>query len=70
VVFADNIPRSWKQIIYFKPEVQAASEKPKLEPMPANMMGNLAGFEDYSEPTSMEIRQDERGVFIVAEEAD
>jgi len=70
VVFADNIPRSWKQIIYFKPDVQAAPEKASPIALPATSIGGLMGFEDYSEPTHMEIRQDERGVFIVAEEAD
>lgn len=69
IVFADNIPRSWKQIIYFKPEMQAAQEKPNLSLAPATMIG-MKGFEDYAEPTPMEIRQDERGVYIVAEEAD
>jgi cyanophycin synthetase len=70
IVFADNIPRSWKQIIYFKPDVVAASDKPNLIAAPVAAIGGLMGFEDYSEPTPMEIRQDERGVFIAAEEAD
>ncbi|MBV6413767.1 MAG: cyanophycin synthetase [Xanthomonadales bacterium PRO6] len=70
VVFADNIPRSWKQIIYFKPEVQAASERPNLSTAPTSVIGSLKGFEDYSEPQAMEIRQDERGVFLAREEAD
>ena len=70
IVFADNIPRSWKQIIYFKPEIQAASDKPNLIAVPAATIGGLMGFEDYSEPTTMEIRQDERGVFLAPEEAD
>lgn len=70
VVFADNIPRSWKQIIYFKPDVQAAPEKVNLGAVPAAAIGGLMGFEDYSEPTPLEIRQDERGVYIVAEESD
>ena len=70
VVFADNIPRSWKQIIYFKPEIQAAQERPNLTSTPAAMVTGLSGFEDYSDPAPMDIRQDERGVFIAAEEAD
>ncbi|MFO1493104.1 MAG: cyanophycin synthetase [Lysobacterales bacterium] len=70
VVFADNIPRSWKQIIYFKPDVQAAAEKPNLSTAPHAVIGSLKGFEDYSEAPQMEIRQDERGVYLAPEESD
>lgn len=70
VVFADNIARSWKQIIYFKPELQPAQDRPNLSAVPAAVIGNLKGLEDYSEPTAMEIRQDERGVYIAVEESD
>ena len=44
VVFADNIPRSWKQIIYFKPELQAASEKPSLTSLASPVMTTLGGL--------------------------
>ena len=70
VVFADNIPRSWKQIIYFKPELQAASEKPSLTSLASPVMTTLGGPDEYAEPEMVDIRQDERGVFIAAEEAD
>lgn len=70
VVFADNVARSWKQIIYFKPDVQAASEKPNLASAPASVIGALKGFEEFSETSAMEIRQDERGVYVVVEDAD
>jgi cyanophycin synthetase len=69
VVFADNVPRSWKQIIYFKPELTTPSEKPNLSSAPTSAIGSLGGFEEYNETAEVEIRQDERGVYIVADEA-
>jgi cyanophycin synthetase len=69
VVFADNVPRSWKQIIYFKPELTTPQEKPNLSSAPAAAVGSLGSFEEYNESAEVEIRQDERGVYIVADEA-
>jgi cyanophycin synthetase len=69
VVFADNVSRSWKQIIYFKPELTTPPEKPNLAAVPAAAIGSLGSFEEYKESAEVEIRQDERGVYIVADEA-
>jgi cyanophycin synthetase len=69
VVFADNVPRSWKQIIYFKPELATPAEKPNLAATPTAVIGSLAGFEDYLDTGEVEIRQDERGVYIAVDEA-
>lgn len=69
VVFADNVSRSWKQIIYFKPELATPAEKPNLAATPTAVIGSLAGFEDYLDTGEVEIRQDERGVYIAVDEA-
>ena len=68
VVFADNVARTWKQIIYFKPDIVLAHEKPNLTTTPGSMVSALKGLDDYTETAPMEIRQDERGVFLAAEE--
>ena len=70
VVFADNVPRTWKQIIYFKPDILVAHEKPNLTTTPGSMVSSLKGLDDYTETSPMEIRQDERGVFLAAEDGD
>jgi len=70
IVFADNVPRTWKQIIYFKPEILVPHEKPNLTTTPGSMVTSLKGFEDYAESPTSEIRQDERGVFLAPEDSD
>jgi cyanophycin synthetase len=55
LVFCDNITRSWKQIIYFKPKEKAA-------PVPPEQLVAAAGFDV---PEGYRILSDERGVRIV-----
>jgi cyanophycin synthetase len=55
LVFCDNITRSWKQIIYFKPKEKAA-------PVPPEQLVAAAGFDV---PEGWRILSDERGVRIV-----
>lgn len=71
VVFADNITRSWKQIIYFKPEFGAAAPaRPNLSEAPASALAGLPGLEDFSEPAELELITDGRGVLIAPEASD
>lgn len=73
MVFADNITRTWKQIIYFKPETTAsASTRPNLTEAPASIADAISGYSsaDVSLPTEVELRSDGRGVFIAAEMSD
>jgi cyanophycin synthetase len=55
LVFCDNITRSWKQIIYFKPAM-------KPEPVPPERVVAAAGFDA---PAGYRLISDERGVRIV-----
>ena len=55
LVFCDNITRSWKQIIYFKPKEKAA-------PVPPEQLVAAAGFDV---PEGWRVQSDERGVRIV-----
>ncbi|MCU0755081.1 MAG: cyanophycin synthetase, partial [Xanthomonadales bacterium] len=73
VVFADNIPRSWKQIIYFKPEFGAAAPaRPNLSESPASAsaLAGLPGLETFGESAELELITDGRGVLIAPEAAD
>jgi len=73
VVFADNITRSWKQIIYFKPAFgAAAAARPNLtdSPASASALAGLPGLEDYSEAAALELITDGRGVLIAPEASD
>jgi cyanophycin synthetase len=70
VVFADNITRSWKQIIYFKPEFGAAPARPNLTESPASALASLPGLEDFSDAAELELITDGRGVLIAPEAAD
>ncbi len=60
LVLADQIARSWKQIIYFKPDedVVAAQVKPAAVEIPSDIIGDFEFDED------MELIRDERGVRI------
>jgi cyanophycin synthetase len=66
LVLADNVTRSWKQIIYFQPGeevVRDQPERPALEISP-EFMGNFSFDED------LELIRDERGVRIARESDD
>jgi cyanophycin synthetase len=70
VVFADQIPRTWKQIIYFKPELTGLAEaRPTLTDSPNAALLGLPGGEEFS-PSEVELVTDGRGVFMAAEESD
>lgn len=70
VIFADQLARTWKQIIYFKPEVAQTATKADLKLEPHAVISSLKGFEDFSDASQLEIKQDERGVFLAKEDAD
>jgi cyanophycin synthetase len=66
LVLADNVARTWKQIIYFKPgaEVVASPTKTKAVELPEELLG---GFELAPD---MELIRDERGVRIARDAED
>jgi cyanophycin synthetase len=66
LVLADNVPRTWKQIIYFKPgvEVGAITAKARAPEVPEDMLG---GFELAAD---VELIRDERGVRIARDTDD
>jgi cyanophycin synthetase len=66
LVLADNVVRSWKQIIYFKPGEDVVSEGHDRAAMqvPPDFVGNFSFDED------MELIRDERGVRIARESND
>jgi cyanophycin synthetase len=68
MVFADQIPRTWKQIIYFKPESGVSVQRPNLAEQPAAMVSSLPGFEAFS-TGDIELKTDGRGVFVAVDEA-
>ena len=68
IVFADQIPRTWKQIIYFKPDSIASVSRPNLIETPAAAMQSLAGIEEFD--SSVELISDGRGVYMAAEDSD
>lgn len=68
MVFADQIPRTWKQIIYFKPESGGAIARPTLSDQPGAVLSALPGIEEFS--GEVELRTDGRGVYVAIEEAD
>lgn len=70
VILADNVTRTWKQIIYFKPSEEAAKDRANLDVRPTAALSDLVESEDYAGDASIEIRQDERGVYIVTEASD
>ena len=70
MIFADQIPRTWKQIIYFKPETGTSVIRPLLGDHPAAMMSSLAGVEEFSSGGDMELLTDGRGVYVAIEDAD
>ena len=66
LVLADNVARSWKQIIYFEPDEDVVAEaKPaKVVEIPQEFFGEFEMDDD------MELIQDERGVRIARESDD
>jgi cyanophycin synthetase len=66
LILADNVTRSWKQIIYFQPGDDVGSgpdERPKVE-VPEEFLGSFSFDED------LELIRDERGVRIARESDD
>jgi cyanophycin synthetase len=70
MVFADNVTRTWKQIIYFKPDEVVGQQRADLSASPTAAIDSLIGLEDFAIDSKVEIRQDERGVYIAREESD
>jgi cyanophycin synthetase len=66
LILADNVTRSWKQIIYFQPGEDVGSgpsEQPVIE-VPEEFFG------DFSLDDDLELIRDERGVRIARETED
>lgn len=69
MIFCDQIARTWKQIIYFKPDVDETSTRLDTNEEPNAFVAELEGEQTY-DSDEMEIRSDERGVYIVPEQSD
>jgi len=69
LIFADAVSRSWKQVIYFKPEREAGGA---VAPRPPTRAPSLATPETSSSglPEGAELIQDERGVRIARTQDD
>ena len=65
LVLADNVKRSWKQIIYFNSEAKAEDTAKK-----ATMTIELPDTDEFTLDDSLEIISDERGVRIAREAGD
>ena len=65
LILADNIKRSWKQIIYF--DAEAEGGQGQAEPVATMPLPDIEGFEMN---TNVEIISDERGVRIARESGD
>ncbi len=66
LLLADNVARSWKQIIYFEPDEDVVASAPtgKSVDIPAEFFGDFSFDED------LELIRDERGVRIARESED
>lgn len=66
LMLADNVTRSWKQIIYFQPGEDVVSEHPErpMVEIPEEFLGGFSFEED------LELIRDERGVRIARESDD
>ncbi|MEM6544601.1 MAG: Mur ligase family protein, partial [Pseudomonadota bacterium] len=66
LALADNVTRSWKQIIYFQPDEELGSQQPDrpVVDIPAEYVGGFSFDED------MELIRDERGVRLARESDD
>jgi cyanophycin synthetase len=69
MVFADQIARTWKQIIYFKPDSQVSVQRANLGDNPNAVVVSLPGIEEFS-GLDVELKTDGRGVYVAMEEAD
>jgi cyanophycin synthetase len=69
MVFADQIARTWKQIIYFKPDAKVSVQRANLGENPAAVVASLPGIEEFS-GVDVELKTDGRGVYVAVEEAD
>ena len=65
LVLADNIKRSWKQIIYFN-----SGEKVEERTKPKSVSIELPEIEEFDIDDDIEIISDERGVRIAREAGD
>jgi cyanophycin synthetase len=64
-VLADNIKRTWKQIIYFNSGAKTDDATKK-----ASTLANLPVLDGFELDDELEIISDERGVRIAREESD
>ena len=66
LVLADNVARSWKQIIYFEPDAEVLAYTPKANAieMPEEFFG------DFEYDPDLELIRDERGVRLAREAED
>ena len=67
LVFADKISRSWKQVIYFKPEHKSTPPPAPSEPAAASHLA-IEATRDVIEGS--EVIQDARGVRLAREQDD
>ena len=65
LIFADNIKRTWKQIIYFNSDAKADEVTPRKQ-----TVIELPEVDDFSLDEDLEIISDERGVRIAREAGD
>jgi cyanophycin synthetase len=70
MVFADQIARTWKQIIYFKPDESVAARRADRSTETSSFVADLPELGDVLQNSEIEIRSDERGVYIVPEHSD
>jgi cyanophycin synthetase len=74
LLFADKVSRSWKQVIYFKPETPGSERPPPPAPSASNVAIPLARGSSLSVGEVLlegaTVIQDERGVRIAREDGD
>ncbi|MEZ5442537.1 MAG: cyanophycin synthetase [Lysobacterales bacterium] len=70
MVFADQIARTWKQIIYFKPDEGVAAPRSDRSSETSAFVADLPELGPVLENEEIEIRSDERGVYIAPEQSD
>lgn len=70
MVFADQIPRTWKQIIYFKPDESVAAPRSDRSSETSAFVADLPELGNVLASEDIEIRSDERGVYIAPEQSD
>jgi len=71
LAFADKVSRSWKQIIYFKPEGDDMKSQPPPAPLEAAPVSIPRGSEVTSDLMGgAAVIEDERGVRLAREQED